>query len=82
MLFFVFRLNCFSKRGGEQMLLDSNKMLNLLSSKDVAKVLKCSLPTARKIMKQNEDFALNKIGREYRVSEESFINWCNKRHIL
>lgn len=53
--------------------------LKLLSTKEVAEIMHCSLPTVRKIMRENKDFPLLMIGRQYKVSADSFRDWCNKR---
>ena len=51
-----------------------------LSSKDVAKALGCSLPTARQIMKR-PDFPLIRCGKNMRVSYDAFIKWAESRRI-
>lgn len=53
--------------------------LKLLSTQDVANLLGCSLPTARKTMREDKDFPLVKVGRQYKVSIEGFKTWSNKR---
>lgn len=51
-----------------------------LDTKDVAKMLGCSLPTARNIMNR-ADFPLLTVGKNYKVSKEALIEWTKKRRI-
>ena len=51
-----------------------------LSTKDVAKALGCSLPTARRIM-HRPDFPLIRVGKNMRVSLDSFKKWSESRRI-
>lgn len=51
-----------------------------LSTKEVAKALGCSLPTARKIMRR-PDFPLIRVGKNMRVSQQSFIKWAEFRRV-
>lgn len=51
-----------------------------LTTKDIAKVLKCSLPTARQIMIR-ADFPLIRVGKNFKVSEQAFREWSNKRRV-
>ncbi len=57
-----------------------NETLKFLNTKDVAKALGCSLPTARSIMLRAE-FPLVMVGRAMKVSEKAFEEWSKKRHI-
>lgn len=54
--------------------------IKFLDTKDVAKALGCSLPTARNIMLRAE-FPLVMVGRSMKVSEKAFEEWSKKRHI-
>lgn len=58
---------------------DTNN-LEFLSTKDVAKTLKCSIPTARNIMKRH-DFPLIRVGKNMRVSKQAFLKWADSRHV-
>lgn len=51
-----------------------------LSTKEVAKALGCSLPTARKIMRR-PDFPLIRCGKNMRVSYDAFMKWAATRRI-
>lgn len=51
-----------------------------LGTKEVAKALGCSLPTARKIMRR-PDFPLIRAGKNMRVYKQSFIKWAESRRI-
>lgn len=52
----------------------------LIDTKEVAKVLGCSLPTARRIM-QREDFPLIRVGKNMKVNAEAFDEWTKNRRI-
>ena len=51
-----------------------------LTTKDIAKVLKCSLPTARQIMLR-ADFPLIRVGKNFKVKEQAFLEWSSKRRV-
>ena len=57
---------------------ESQGSLRFLSTKDVAEALGCSLPTARKVM-YRADFPLIRVGKNFKVSEQAFIDWSNRR---
>ena len=59
--------------------MDKNDV-QFLNTKEVAKALGCSLPTARKIMRR-PDFPLIRAGKNMRVSEMAFIKWAETRRI-
>ena len=70
-------MDCFfSKRGGIKM----SENVKFLTTKDVATALGCSLPTARNIM-MRADFPLLRVGKNFKVSEQAFIEWSNKRRV-
>ena len=54
--------------------------IKFLNTKDVAKVLNCSVPTARHLM-MRADFPLIKVGKNLKVEEQAFIEWANKRRV-
>lgn len=54
--------------------------IKFLNTKDVAKVLNCSVPTARQLM-MRADFPLIKVGKNLKVEEQAFIEWANKRRV-
>lgn len=54
--------------------------VEFLDTKDVAKSLGCSLPTARSIMNR-ADFPLIRVGKNYKVSKDALIEWSRKRRI-
>ena len=58
-----------------------NEKIILLDSKDVARILRCSVPTARRIMLQR-DFPLQRIGRKMMTEKNSFYSWLQKRHAV
>lgn len=57
-----------------------NEEVEFLTTKDVAKALGCSLPTARKTM-QRYDFPLIMVGRNMRVLKSAFVKWAEARRI-
>ena len=57
-----------------------NDNIITLNTKQVAEALRCSLPTARKIMKR-PDFPLIRTGKNMKVLEQAFINWAMERRI-
>ena len=54
--------------------------LKFLNTKDVAKALGCSLPTARRIMSR-QDFPLIRVGKNMKVSNAAFLKWSEARRI-
>ena len=57
---------------------ESQSNLRFLSTKEVAEALGCSLPTARKVM-YRADFPLIRVGKNFKVSEQAFIDWSSRR---
>lgn len=53
----------------------------MLNSNDIAKILRCSVATARRIM-QRRDFPLQRIGRTLLVEKNSFYSWLQQRHAV
>lgn len=51
-----------------------------LGTKEVAKALGCSLPTARQIMMRH-DFPLIRVGRSMKVEKNALIEWASHRHV-
>ena len=45
---------------------------------DVARILKCSIPTARNTMKRS-DFPLVVVGKNFRVSKEALEEWSSRK---
>ena len=54
--------------------------IKFLSTKEVAEALGCSLPTARNIM-MRADFPLVRVGKNFKVSEQAFIEWSKNRRV-
>lgn len=54
--------------------------VKFIGTKDVARILGCSLPTARSIMLR-ADFPLVRVGKNYKVSEQAFIEWSKQRRV-
>lgn len=57
-----------------------NEELKFLTTNDVAKALKCSLPAARAIM-MRADFPLIRVGKNFKVNKNAFMEWSNKRRV-
>ena len=57
-----------------------NIEMSFLSTKDVAKILGCSLPTARSIM-MRADFPLIRVGKNMKVEAQAFKEWTTKRRV-
>ncbi|MGN0593851.1 MAG: helix-turn-helix domain-containing protein [Hominimerdicola sp.] len=57
-----------------------DKKIKFLGTKEVAEALGCSLPTARNIM-MRADFPLVRVGKNFKVSEQAFIEWSSKRRV-
>lgn len=54
--------------------------VKFIGTKEVARILGCSLPTARNIMLR-ADFPLVRVGKNYKVSEQAFIEWSKQRRV-
>lgn len=52
----------------------------IYTTRDVARVLKCSLPTARGIM-HRADFPLISTGKNMKVSKAAFEAWAMERRV-
>ena len=57
---------------------ESQGNLRYLNTQQVADALGCSLPTARKVM-YRADFPLIRVGKNFKVSEQAFIEWSSRR---
>lgn len=57
-----------------------DEITRFYGTKEVAKSLGCSIPTAREIM-HRPDFPLIKVGKNLRVSKEAFMRWAEERRI-
>ena len=54
--------------------------IKFMNTKQVAQALGCSMPTARQIM-MRADFPLIRVGKNYKVSEQAFVEWSKKRRV-
>ena len=57
-----------------------DEQIKFLNTKDVAKALGCSLPTARRIMRR-QDFPLIRVGKNMKVSNAAFQKWAEARRV-
>ena len=55
-----------------------NNDLVFYGTKDVARVLECSIPTARDIMRR-ADFPLIMVGKNMKVAKSALENWAQQR---
>ena len=54
--------------------------IKFMNTKQVAQALGCSMPTARQIM-MRANFPLIRVGKNYKVSEQAFVEWSKKRRV-
>lgn len=57
-----------------------DEKIKFLGTKEIAEALGGSLPTARNIM-MRADFPLVRVGKNFKVSEQAFIEWSSKRRV-
>lgn len=57
-----------------------DEKIKFLGTKEIAEAPGCSLPTARNIM-MRADFPLVRVGKNFKVSEQAFIEWSSKRRV-
>ena len=57
-----------------------DEKIKFLGTKEVAEALGWSLPAARNIM-MRADFPLVRVGKNFKVSEQAFIEWSSKRRV-
>ena len=65
-----------SRKAQKQMNLDDG--MQFIGTKEIAKLMKCSIPVARQIM-HRKDFPLIKCGKNLRVMKSEFIKWASQR---
>lgn len=51
---------------------------DFLGTKEIAELMKCSLPVAREIMR-SKDFPLIKVGKNLKVMASAFREWASER---
>ena len=54
--------------------------LRFLGTKDIAKLMGCSIPVARQIMTR-KDFPLVMCGKNLKVMKSEFIKWASQRRV-
>lgn len=59
---------------------NKNEELVFLIPMDIAKIIGCSVPTARKLF-YRDDFPAIKVGKNLKVLKSEFIKWCSERRI-
>ncbi len=59
-----------------------NKINNVLSTKDIMSILNISQTTAynliKKAIRSKDMFVVKKIGRDYKISRDSFADWIER----
>lgn len=58
----------------------SGNELVFYTTKQIAKALGCSIPTARQLF-YRADFPALKIGKNYKVEKNAFEKWCSERRM-
>ena len=58
----------------------SDDGLRFLGTKDIAKLMGCSIHVARQIMKR-KDFPLVMCGKNLKVMKSEFIKWASQRRV-
>ncbi len=59
---------------------NKNDEFVFLTPMDVAKIIGCSVPTARKLF-YRDDFPAIKVGKNLKVLKSEFIKWCSERRM-
>lgn len=59
---------------------NKNDEFVFLTPMDVAKIISCSIPTARKLF-YRDDFPAIKVGKNLKVLKSEFIKWCSERRM-
>ena len=59
---------------------NKNDEFVFLTPMDVAKIIGCSVPTARKLF-YLDDFPAIKVGKNLKVLKSEFIKWCSERRM-
>lgn len=77
------RQNCMTFPGTKEQTktaASASSDVEFYGTKEVAKLLGCSIPTARETM-QRSDFPLIKVGRKLLVSKKALEEWASKRRV-
>ena len=70
-------VNTFDKNETDE---NADDGLRFLGTKDIAKLMGCSIPVARQIMKR-KDFPLVMCGKNLKVMKSEFIKWASQRRV-
>lgn len=57
---------------------NADDSMQFIGTKEIAKLMKCSVPVARQIM-HRKDFPLIMCGKNLRVMKSEFIKWASQR---
>ena len=61
---------------------ENNEELEFLSTVQVAKIIGCSVPTARAmLLSTSNNCPTIKLGKNYKVERRAFEKWASERHI-
>jgi hypothetical protein len=58
----------------------SIEKIEFLTPMDVAKLMNCSIPTARQLF-YRADFPTIKVGKNLKVLKSAFIDWCGAKRM-
>ena len=59
---------------------DNNLEIEFIGTKEIAKMMGCSLPVARAIL-HRPDFPLVKCGKNLKVMKSAFAEWAKERRL-
>ena len=59
---------------------DIDSDMQFIGTKEIAKLMNCSLPVARQIM-HRKDFPLIMCGKNLKVMKSEFVKWASQRRI-
>ncbi|MBR2743568.1 MAG: helix-turn-helix domain-containing protein [Clostridia bacterium] len=59
----------------------NDERLIFYTTKDIAQMLGCSIPTARKLFYRKDGPAVIRVGKNYKVERRAFEAWCREKHV-
>lgn len=59
---------------------NNNSEIEFIGTKEIAKLMGCSLPVARQIM-HRKDFPLVKCGKNLKTMKSAFVTWASERRL-
>jgi hypothetical protein len=58
-----------------------NERLIFYTTKDIAQMLGCSIPTARKLFYRKDGPRVIRVGKNFKVERRAFEAWCREKHV-